>query len=140
MPTIQVVENLLMGNDCAVFWATGQGKSLCYQLPSMFTNRPSVIVSPLISLMEDQCAKLNSTVLAANGPIATFLGSGQRDPTEEGAALNGERLFIYVTPERMCRSDFLESLARLHSRKPLALIAIDEAHCVSSWGHDFRNY
>ena len=118
------MKHILNGEDVAVFWATGSGKSLCYQIPALHTQQIAVIVSPLISLMQDQVHKLNGS----NGtkPIATYLGSGQLDPMEESRALKGEYTFIYVTPEKLLSGRILDRLAQLD----LCLIAIDESHCV----------
>ena len=130
----EAIENIFKGNDVVIFWATGNGKSICYQLPSLHKKKPSIIVSPLISLMQDQVTKLNNTTMIPtdNGnttrrKIATYLGSGQLDSMEETRALNGEYLLIYVTPEKLLSNGFLDKLAR---SLDLCLIAIDESHCV----------
>jgi len=124
--------------DAAVFWSTGRGKSLCFQLPALHSGETVIVISPLISLMQDQCAKLNA--LSGNKQkVATYLGSAQRDLNAEDRAMRGEYKVVYVTPERiLASSSFLSRLAALKENHGLSLIAIDEAHCISQYGHDFR--
>ena len=149
---LEVVRNILQHKrDVAVFWATGQGKSMCYQIPALVSDRHiAVVVSPLISLMQDQVHKLNGLQSTGDNKnqcveLAAFLGSGQTDATVEQRAVGaGEYRLIYVTPEKLLSGNLLERLARLHTvgsknnNKEIAVIAIDEAHCVSEWGFDFR--
>lgn len=117
--------------DCLVLAATGSGKSLCFQLPALLTGKVVVVVSPLISLMHDQCLKL-----ARNGVSACFLGSGQVDKSIENRAMAGLYDIIYVCPETLLR--VIGSFQKLAESRGITLFAIDEVHCVSKWGHDFR--
>ncbi|KAE9589590.1 putative DNA helicase [Lupinus albus] len=117
--------------DCLVLAATGSGKSLCFQLPALLTGKVVVVISPLISLMHDQCLKL-----ARHGISACFLGSGQPDNTVEQKAMRGMYSIIYVCPETIQR--LITPLQELAENRGIALFAIDEVHCVSKWGHDFR--
>ncbi|PWA82395.1 RECQ helicase SIM [Artemisia annua] len=117
--------------DSLVLAATGSGKSLCFQIPALLTGKVVVVISPLISLMHDQCLKL-----ARHGVSACFLGSGQVDQSVEHKALRGMYEIIYVCPETILR--LIKPLQSLAESRGIALFAIDEVHCVSKWGHDFR--
>ena len=120
------------GGDALVLMPTGAGKSLCYQVPALCRHGTAIVVSPLIALMQDQVAALRQLGVAA-GALHSELEPGEA--RELGRALDDGRLdLLYVSPERLLMSGTLDRLARLD----LALIAIDEAHCVSAWGHEFR--
>jgi len=128
----EIIEQLLGGGDSFVLMPTGGGKSLCYQLPALHLEGLAIVVSPLISLMKDQV-----DALLANGVKAAMYNSNL-DAGEARSVLDrlyGNELdLLYVAPERMMRPGFIHSLKSI----PVGLIAIDEAHCVSQWGHDFR--
>jgi ATP-dependent DNA helicase RecQ/Werner syndrome ATP-dependent helicase len=136
---LEVIQAILQQRDTAVFWATGAGKSLCYQIPALYMNQVALVVSPLISLMQDQVHKLNGLMAAYDDndhdrPLATFLGSSQFDPHVETRALQGDYPLVYVTPEKLMSNGFLDKLGHMHrSKKRLAVVAIDEAHCVSQY-------
>ncbi|CEF97424.1 DNA/RNA helicase, DEAD/DEAH box type, N-terminal [Ostreococcus tauri] len=136
----EVIDAALSGRDACVYWSTGSGKSLPYQMVAFHSGKTVVVISPLISLMQDQVTALNNTAGRADGrDVAVFLGSAQMDPGADMRALNGEYEIVYATPEKLTASDaFLNGLKRMVAEDRLALIAIDEAHCISSWGHDFR--
>ena len=139
-PQEDIIQHVTAGGDALVLMPTGGGKSLCYQIPAIARQRAglgiTIVISPLIALMHDQVGALHEA-----GVEAAFLNStldGEQAYAVEQRMLRGEVTLVYAAPERITTPRFLAQLDRLRDDGRLALFAIDEAHCVSQWGHDFR--
>ena len=127
-----VIQSVLDGHDVLCVMPTGGGKSLCYQLPSQALDGLTIVVSPLIALMKDQVDTLHSKGFRATLINSSLSPAEQRDRME--AMADGKYDLVYIAPERLRNGHFLQAIRNTK----VSLLAIDEAHCISEWGHDFR--
>ena len=132
---IEVLDNYMAGRDVIGLLPTGYGKSMCYLIPPLMSNKVMFIISPLISLMEDQKEKL----IDRHIPVAALHGNNPNRPQEILDIIDGKIYIVYMSPEFLVKGDGLELAKSLYESNQLGYLAIDESHCISQWGHDFRN-
>jgi RecQ family ATP-dependent DNA helicase len=131
---IEVINELLLGNDVIGLLPTGYGKSMCYLIPPLVTKKAMIIISPLISLMDDQKSKL----LKMNIPVSALHGNNKNKDKELFEIIDGNIKIIYMSPEYLIKGDGFELVSSMVDQNLLGFLAVDESHCISVWGHDFR--
>lgn len=135
----EIIRFVIKGHDALVFMPTGSGKSLCYQLPAVCSDGVSLVVSPLLALIQNQIDSLKKLNINSNSLNSTQSLAAKKNILKDLDSMDPKIKLLYVTPELLATDSFRIILERLFNKNKLSRLIVDEAHCISEWGHDFRD-
>lgn len=135
----EIIKYIMQGNDALIFMPTGGGKSLCYQLPAVKSKGVSIVVSPLLALIQNQVDSLKKLNINSNSLNSSLSSVKKKVILKDLESAEPTIKLLYVTPELLATDSFRLVIERLFKKNRLARLIVDEAHCISEWGHDFRD-